>query len=59
MEQFCSSKGKYLTSIVQELLNITVESHVTFPVLVTMTFVLTAEFFDEATSALKQKIPII
>jgi hypothetical protein len=40
MLQFCSSNGKYFTSTAQLLLNMTIESQVTFPSLVTMTFVL-------------------
>jgi len=37
--QFCSSKGKNLTLMLHELLMITVESQVTFPLNLTMAFV--------------------
>jgi len=39
MSQICSSNGKYLTFILQELLNITVDNHVTLPLFCNMAFV--------------------
>jgi hypothetical protein len=39
MSHTCSSKGKYFTRMLQELLKITVDSHVTFPLNCTITFV--------------------
>jgi len=51
MEQFCSSNGKYLTSMAHELRKMTIDSHVTLPFDVTMTLVLIDDLYDD-TSAL-------
>lgn len=51
MLHFCSSNGKYFTSIMQELLNMIMDSHVTLPSCDTMTLVLMLDMYDE-TSAL-------
>ena len=51
MVQFCSSKGKYLTSTAHELRKMTIDSHVTLPFDVTMTLVLMDDLYDD-TSAL-------
>ena len=49
--QFCSSNGKYLTSMAHELRKMTIDSHVTLPFDVTMTLVLIEDLYDD-TSAL-------
>ena len=49
--QFCSSNGKYLTSMAHELRKMTIDNHVTLPSDVTMTFVLMDDLYEE-TSAL-------
>jgi len=49
--QFCSSKGKYLTSMAHELRKMAIDNHVTLPSDVTMTFVLIDDRNDD-TSAL-------
>jgi len=51
MVQFCSSNGKYRTSTAHELRKITIDSHVTLPSDVTMTFVLMEDLYAD-TSAL-------
>ena len=54
MEQFCSSKGKYLTLTAHELRNIIMESHVTLPSDVTITLVLMDDLYAD-TSALRRR----
>ena len=49
--QFCSSNGKYLTSMAHELRKMTIDNHVTLPFDVTMTLVLMEDLYDD-TSAL-------
>ena len=53
--QFCTSYGKYFTSIEHELLNIDIDNHVILPMCVMMTLELT-DVTVELTSALKDKI---